>query len=124
MAKNDIIVIELDKIRELRLTNKTAKKLEKVGKKPIMQILGGVNDMLTEELEKIIHALLQDEDPSLTLDRVIDLLDEKGLIAVDMQFKIMEVITAKMGNEDEIKNRVENITGKKMDPNALGIVGK
>ena len=114
--KNDIFILELDKARELKLTNKATKKLEKMYNTPISNLTTKLNSFMTEDLEKIMHVLLSHEDENLKLQDVVTLLEEHDISSFEMLFKILEVFTNSMGTAEEIEKRVEKITGKKINP--------
>lgn len=68
------VPIELDKIRNLRLGFRAISIIEKSLNKPIAKI--DFESLTIEEMSTIIYAGLVHEDDQLTVDKVIDLIDE------------------------------------------------
>ena len=115
---NDMIIVELDKPRELRMSNKTVKKLEKMFKMTIQHLSQKVAELTTEEFEKLLYECLKygPEDTILSLEQWIDLLDEHTNYG-ELLMLTMELFSATFGKEEEIKERMEKISGKKANPN-------
>lgn len=70
------VPIELDKVRNLRMGFRASSIIEKSFNKPMAKI--NFEELTIEEISTIIYAGLVHEDNSLTVDKVIDLLDEYG----------------------------------------------
>jgi hypothetical protein len=68
------VPIKLDKIRNLRIGIKATKIIEDVLKQPISKVVE--KDMGINELNVILYAGLVHEDKQLTVDKVLDLMDE------------------------------------------------
>lgn len=66
--------IELDKVRNFKYGMRAISLVEKKFKKPISQV--DMNSLTMEEMATIIWAGLVHEDNKLTVDKVIDLIDE------------------------------------------------
>jgi hypothetical protein len=73
---NDLVVLDLDRLRTVKLSNKAMKLVEKTLGANINAIVSGLADLSMDEMTVIIHAGLLHEDKELTLSRVEDLLDE------------------------------------------------
>lgn len=76
--------IELDKVRNFRFGMRAVDFIEKKFKKPISKV--DFENMTMRETATVILAGLIHEDNSLTEDKVMDLIDEKG--------NLEEVLTA------------------------------
>lgn len=97
------VPIELDKVRNFRYGMKAMSTIEKKFKKPIAKV--DFENMTMEDTATIIWAGLQHEDKSLSPDKVMDLIDEKG----NMQ-EVMEAMSEAMnlafgGGKEEEKNK-------------------
>lgn len=69
--------IELDKTRNFKFGMKAIDLIEKKYKKPIMEIEGIINGIMTmEDYATLIWAGLVHEDDKLTPEKVMDLVDE------------------------------------------------
>ena len=68
---NDVVVIKLDKEREIRFGHKALKKVEKMLEKPIMQL--NMANIDSRQLEILFLCGLN--DPELTLEDVEEMLD-------------------------------------------------
>lgn len=74
--------IELDKTRNFKFGMRAIDLIEKKYGKPIMEIDGINNGMLTmEDYATLIWAGLSHEDKELTIEKVMDLVDEHSSIA-------------------------------------------
>lgn len=76
--------IELDKVRNFKYGMRAISLVEKKFKKPISKI--DMNSLTMEEMATIIWAGLVHEDNKLTVDRVMDLVDEHSSV-----IKVFEV---------------------------------
>ena len=70
--------IELDKVRNFKYGMRAISLVEKKFKKPISQV--DMNSLTMEEMATIIWAGLVHEDNKLTVDRVMDLIDEHSSV--------------------------------------------
>lgn len=68
--------IEMDKVRNFRYGMKALSIIEKKFKKPIAKV--DLSNMTMEETAIIIWAGLVHEDKNLTVDKVMEIIDEKG----------------------------------------------
>jgi hypothetical protein len=99
---NLCVSIELDKIRNIRLGYKATLLIEENLEKPIQEAF---KDMQMRHIAVILHAGLSHEDKELTLDKVIDLVDEKNDLNYIMT-KVNEAFEAANGIGDEGKNKI------------------
>jgi hypothetical protein len=77
MAKTDIVIIELDRPRELRFGFKALKVIEGTFKKSLMEIVGeGLNKLKSNDIERILYAGLKEDDNDLEFDKVEELLNK------------------------------------------------
>lgn len=98
--------ITLDKNRNMRLGMKAISLIEKKLKKPISKL--DMENSTMEDMATIIWAGLVHEEKGLTVDRVIDLIDEYSSIKT-----AMEAVGAAMNQSfGENKNEEENINEK------------
>lgn len=96
--------IELDKSRNFKYGMRAISLVEKKFKKPISQV--DMSSLTMEEMATIIWAGLAHEDNKLTVDRVMDLIDEHSSVT-----KVFEVAGEALnkafngeGAEEEGKN--------------------
>jgi hypothetical protein len=73
MAKTDMVMIDLDRPRELRFGFKALKMIEGMFKKPLMEV--DLGNLKSDTLEKILYAGLKADDKDLEFDKMEDLLD-------------------------------------------------
>lgn len=93
------VLIELDKLRNIRLNTNALVKLEDIIGKPLSEI--GSNFGI-KEIRSILFVGLLHEDKSLTLDAVGDLIDLVGVEAVaEAVGKAMELAIGKPAKETE-----------------------
>jgi hypothetical protein len=69
-----VIMIELDKPRELRLGYKAQLEIESLLDTPFLRINFG--NLKLEELTKVIYCSLKEREESMTTEKLIDLIDE------------------------------------------------
>ena len=93
--------VELDKVRNFRYGMKAISTIEKKFKKPISKV--DFENMTMEEIATIIWAGLVHEDKNLTVEKVMDLIDEKGNLQQVMQV-VSEAMSAAFGGKEEGKN--------------------
>lgn len=93
--------VELDKVRNFRYGMKAISIIEKKFKKPIAKV--DFDNLTMEDTATIIWAGLVHEDKSLTPDKVMDLIDEKGNLQQVMQV-MSEAMSAAFGGKEEGKN--------------------
>lgn len=93
--------VKLDKIRNLKYGMRAIDLIEKKFGKPVMQIEGINNGILTmEEYAIIICAGLIHEDKDLTPDKVMDLIDEHSSLATVAR-EMWKAFNAAFKNEEE-----------------------
>lgn len=97
------VPIELDKVRNFRYGMKAISMIEKKLKKPISKV--DFENLTMEDTATIIWAGLAHEDKSLTLDKVMDLIDEKGNLQEVMQAMSEAMSLAFGGGKEEEKNK-------------------
>ena len=74
MSKTDLVILELDRPRELRFGHKALKMIEATLKKSLLEIVqGGMNKVTAITLERILYAGLIGDDKDLKLDDIEDL---------------------------------------------------
>ena len=108
MENNDIVILELDRPRQLRLGHKVLKRyLAKTGLK-MKQFDESVQDY--ENLCCLIYEMLHEEDPNLTPEACDDLLDMVPIS--EIYLKGAEAIKVGFGNQDETESeeKAENPT--------------
>lgn len=93
--------VELDKVRNFRYGMKAISTIEKKFKKPISKV--DFENMTMEDTATIIWAGLVHEDKNLTVEKVMDLIDEKGNLQQVMQV-MSEAMSAAFGGKEEGKN--------------------
>lgn len=96
--------IVLDKSRNMRLGMKAISLVEKKLKKPMTKL--DMDNLTMEDMATIIWAGLFHEDKSLTVDKVMDLIDEHSNIRVVMQ-AVGEAISQAFGNSEESEESLE-----------------
>lgn len=97
MENNDVVIIELDRPRQLRYGHKALKMLSKLTGKPISNM--DIEHFGVEDIEKIMFVGLKADDPSLELKDMENLLDtaQYGYIVKTMG----EAINAAFGNNEK-----------------------
>ena len=70
------VYIKLDKERKYRLSNKALYIFEQVSEKSLSEL--DLNNLGIITLNQLIYAGLKSQDEEITLDQVIDLIDEFG----------------------------------------------
>lgn len=107
---NDVVILELDRPRELRYGYKAIKTLVAMMGKDIENIVGS-DEMNLEDIEKVIYCgLLSDarkNGEDLKLEDMEDLLDLKPL-----QYtleKMTEAFTAAFGDPEELEKNLERM---------------
>jgi hypothetical protein len=93
--------VELDKVRNFRYGMKAISIVEKKFKKPIAKV--DFDNLTMEDTATIIWAGLVHEDKNLTVEKVMDLIDEKGNLQQVMQV-MSEAMSAAFGGKEEGKN--------------------
>lgn len=73
---NQYVPITLDKTRNLRIGFKASDIIEATLKTPISKL--NFDEMTMREMATVVYAGLVHEDKELTVDRVLDLMDEFG----------------------------------------------
>lgn len=71
---NDIVMIKLDRDRELKFGHKALKQIKQMTGKSVTEI--DLSSLPDEDIEKIMFAGLRHEDPELKLEQMEDLLDK------------------------------------------------
>ena len=93
--------VELDKVRNFRYGMKAISIIEKKFKKPFAKV--DFDNLTMEDTATIIWAGLVHEDKNLTVEKVMDLIDEKGNLQQVMQV-MSEAMSAAFGGKEEGKN--------------------
>lgn len=75
--RNDLVIIELDKPRTLRLGHKALKRFSAMNECSMVELEQAVQRY--DKLTCLMYIMLSEEDPSLTPEQVDDLLDKKTL---------------------------------------------
>ena len=77
MSKTDLVILELDRPRELRFGHKALKMIEGMFEKSLLEIVQeGINKIKPDMLEKIFYVGLMGDDKDLKLEDVEDLIDK------------------------------------------------
>ena len=101
--KTDIVIIELDRPRELRFGHKALKLIKSMLKKSLMDsIKEGINGIEPETLEKILYAGLVGEDDTLTLEKIEDIIDTTPYS--NLLVKMTEAIHKAYGIDEDTEN--------------------
>lgn len=111
MEKNDVVIIELDRPRELRLTHKVLKRFCAQKHLRLTEIDSAVEDYGT--MTDLVYMMLQEKDPELTPEFCDELLDQLPIMEVVK--KASEAIAAGLGANQENAaegGNEENPTGK------------
>lgn len=95
--KNDAVFIELDRPRELRLGHKALKCFSALRHVPLSKMQEAVEDY--DSLSCLYYCVLRQEDPTLTVEQVDELLDKAPLPV--LLAKAGEMITAAFGGSEE-----------------------
>jgi hypothetical protein len=103
--KNAVVIIELDKLRELRFGHKALKTFQAISDVKIEDI--GSEGMDFDSIEKLIYCgLLSDarkNGETLTLEQVEDMLDDAPIqYVID---KMTEAMNLSFGGEGEVKEK-------------------
>lgn len=93
--------VEMDKTRNFRYGMKAISYIEVKLKKPISKI--NFNELTMEETATVICAGLIHEDNTLTPDKIMDIIDEKGNFN-DVLKAMGEAFNNSFGNGDNSKN--------------------
>ena len=104
MGNNDIVIMELDRPRELRLTHKVLKRFSAKEKLSLTKIPEAMEDY--NRLTDLVCMMLQADDPSLTQEQCDELLEE--IPVVEIVKKASEAIAAGLGAEEEKPENEEN----------------
>ncbi|RSD21077.1 hypothetical protein [Mesobacillus subterraneus] len=105
--KNDVVIIELDRPRELRFGHKALKKLSALTGKSLEEFEMDGNNL--EELEKVMYCALmfdaKENNETLKLEEMEDLLDYSRSFKYTME-KLQEALESAFGSipEDVEKN--------------------
>jgi len=100
--------IELDKTRNFKYGMRAIDLIEKKYGKPIMEIDGINNGMLTmEDYATLIWAGLSHEDKELTIEKVMDLVDEHSSIA-----EVSKIMWNALNDVFKVEEDGENQKGK------------
>lgn len=100
--------IELDKTRNFKFGMRAIDLIEKKYGKPIMEIDGLNNGMLTmEDYATLIWAGLSHEDKELTIEKVMDLVDEHSSIA-----EVSKIMWNALNDVFKVEEDGENQKGK------------
>ncbi|MCX7903281.1 MAG: hypothetical protein N2486_02110 [Caloramator sp.] len=91
------VPVQLDKMRNLRYGMKALHTIEKKFKKKISEI--DMSNMSIEEIATFIWAGLVHEDSSLTVEKVMDLIDEYSNLTTISQ-KMSEAFALAFGEEE------------------------
>ena len=75
--RNDLVIIELDKPRTLRLGHKALKRFSAMNECSMVELEQAIQRY--DKLTSLVYIMLSEEDPSLTPEQVDNLLDQKSL---------------------------------------------
>jgi len=116
---NDIVIIDLDRPRELRLTHHAMKRFAALTGCKMSELQDTIDDY--DNLIRLLYVMLSEDDPEITPDRVEELIGTaerrrdkplklKTLIAV-----VSNALIEAFGDEDEIEPE-----GDEVPPTAAG----
>lgn len=97
MDKNDVVILELDRPRELKLTHKVLKRFMARKKVSMENFDSAVQSY--EGMTDLICEMLRREDPALTEEQCDDLLD--AVTIKEILEKGAQAIAAGFGSRDE-----------------------
>ncbi len=109
---NDVVILMLDKPRELRLGHKAMKRFSALTHKKITQMQDALEDY--ETLSTLIYTMLWAEDKTLSPGMVDDLIDDAGcrqedpLTLGDIYDAVSRAITAAFGGDADEQANGEN----------------
>lgn len=95
------VEIKLDKTRNLKYGMRALDRVEKKLKRKISQI--DMNDLSMEEIATFIWAGLVHEDKELTVEKVMDLVDEYSNLN-EVSLKLDEAVNLAFNNGEQPKN--------------------
>lgn len=99
MSKNnDVVIIELDKPRQIKYGIKALKVIEKLLECKITKI--NFNDIGIDEMLKLLFAGLSWEDKELTLESLEDLVENHSSFS-EITSKLTEAITVAFGSKND-----------------------
>lgn len=104
MSKTDIVIIELDRPRELRFGHKACKLINKMLRKPLEKI--DLAELDPEMKEKILYCGLLADDKDLKMDDMEDILD--NISQGELLLKLVKAIELAYGFDGEkVKEAME-----------------
>lgn len=102
--KNDVVILELDRPRELRLGHKALKRFSALTGCSMQQLESEASHY--DKMALLIYTMLSEDDPELTPEAVDDLIDlaerrrENRLRLKDLMVAVSAAIQASFGDED------------------------
>jgi hypothetical protein len=113
MSKTDIVMIELDRARELRFGHKALKMIKATFDKNLIDIIkDGLNDIEPKTLETIYHAGLIGDDKDLKIEDIEDIIDRVSFVTLIT--KMTDAINKTYGVDEATENdRFKNPEDKK-----------
>lgn len=99
--------IELDKARNFKYGMKAISLIEKKLKKPISQI--DFENLFMEEMAAIIWAGLVHEDKNLSVDRVMNLVDDSTMSVTEIFDVAADALNKAFNGEDTVENDGKNV---------------
>ena len=116
--KNDVVIINLDRPRELRYGHKAIKKLSSMLGKDLDAAMD-LNNVDMDELEKIMYCgLLYDakqNNETLKLEDMEDIMDE-ATSYVDMIQKLTDAFNKAFGGFEDVEKNFQGIAAMKEKP--------
>lgn len=111
--KNDVVIIELDKPRELRLGHKAMKRFSALTGCSMIEI----DDVTAhyDKLSALMYIMLSEQDDELTTEAVDDLLDN-----VKLSYIISKAVAAMEAAFDDEDAKKENAEDGDTPPTAAG----
>jgi hypothetical protein len=107
---NNIVLIDLDKKRSVRLGNKALKMIEKTLNTTVNKLLTHIEEISVEDMTIIIYEGLKHEDKDITLSQVEDLLDEHSNYGLTLK-TIVGAIKSALGADVRENNGNDNPNG-------------
>lgn len=101
--KNDVVILELDRPRELRLGHKALKRFSALTGCSMQQMQGEVSRY--DRMSMLVYVMLSEDDPDLTSEAVDDLIDraerrrENPLRVKDLMAAVSAAIQAAFDDE-------------------------
>lgn len=99
---NDLVIINLDRPREVKLSHKALKRYCALTGKTLQEILNLVNDYV--EMTRLLWCALLRDDPELTPEQLDDLLEQADVLPMTVIETVGAAVQAAFGDDDDDQN--------------------